>query len=386
MTTSESVEALPTIDVDRYVGQFVPGGQLKEPITVTDIRRFVQAMHYPNPRHYDEEAAAAGPFGEIVAPQSFAICCDTSEGTTGALVGRIPNTHTLFAGDEWWFYGPGIRPGDKVGMRRRFDGYSLAETKFAGPTMFSRGDTLYTNQRKEPIAKQRCTMARYLPELARKRGLFEQTEGAPNFSTDDLRAIERQRADWVASGASGEGPTEVNVGDALPTRPIGPHTVTSFALEWAAFIFSTWGTQHVEDDYLGLEIGWIPEMLDSEGDGSDQAMKVAMNAGPSSAHLSLDKAKLVGLSRHYGLGASMGTWILDYLAYWAGDEGFIRHSKMSYRAPAFEGDLTLLNGEVTDHRFEPLLGTRLVTVKVSMTNQDGVTLASGAAEIQLSQL
>jgi acyl dehydratase len=385
MTTSD-VDGLPTTDVDKYVGQFVGGGQLKEPVSRTDIRRWVQAMNYPNPRHFDEEAAAQSRVGQIVAPQSFAVCCDVSEGAAAALVGKVPNTHTVFGGDEWWFYGSAIYPDDTVRVRRRFQGYSVAETKFAGPTMFSRGDTLYVNQRKDPVAKQRCTMARYRPDLARERGYFDQMAEAPVFSAEQLRQIERQRLEWVASGRSGEGPADVRVGDKLPTRAIGPHTTAGFATEWSAFTFSVWGSYYMEGQVVGLDAGWLPEMLDSEQDGSDPAMQVSMTAGPSSAHLSLDKANLVGLPRHYGLGASMGAWMLDYLAYWAGDEGFICHSRVDYRSPVFEGDVAFVNGEITDQRFEPLVGTHLLSVHVEMTNQDGVLLARGDAQVQLSRL
>jgi len=40
----------------------------------------------------------------------------------------------------------------------------------------------------------------------------------------------------------------------------------------------------------------------------------------------------------------MGAWVLDYVAAWAGDSGYVRHSNIQYRFPAFDGDLTLLDG------------------------------------------
>ncbi len=189
------MDTLDTSDVDKYVGQMVGGGQLKEPISLTDIRRWVQAMHYPNPHHFDEDAAARTPFGEIVAPQSFVAACD-NHGMIPAVVGRIPGQHVMFGGGEWWFYGPRLRAGDTVRVERRFDGYTIAETRFAGPTMFSRGDNVYLNQRKEPIAKHRATAVRYLPDVARERGYYAQTAGeAPSFTAEELADIERQHAD-----------------------------------------------------------------------------------------------------------------------------------------------------------------------------------------------
>ena len=105
----------PTLDVsdlDRWMGVPMEPGELKEPVAVNDIRRWVQAMHYPNPLHYDERWAAESRFGSIVAPQSFTVATDTSHGCSPAQVGKIPNSHLIFGGDEWWFFGPRIEPGD----------------------------------------------------------------------------------------------------------------------------------------------------------------------------------------------------------------------------------------------------------------------------------
>ena len=112
-----TVHKMDTTEVDRYLGKRLGGGQLREPVTATDIRRWVQGMQYPNPLHYDEDYAARSPFGRIVAPQSFAVCCDVGHGATPAIVGNIPGTHMIFGGDEWWFYGPRILPGDHLRQR-----------------------------------------------------------------------------------------------------------------------------------------------------------------------------------------------------------------------------------------------------------------------------
>jgi acyl dehydratase len=133
-----------------------------------------------------------------------------------------------------------------------------------------------------------------------------------------------------------------------------------------------------------MDAGWLPELLGDEDD-TDASMKVGMDDGPASGHTNLEKAKLIGMPRHYGYGSSIGSWALDYVTAWAGDGGFIRHSKVDYRAPVFEGDLAILHGEVRDQRFEPLLGVQLVTVDIRMVNQDDVLLARGFAEVELPE-
>jgi hypothetical protein len=151
---------LDTSDLDQYMGVPMQPGELKEPVAVNDVRRWVQGMHYPNPLHYDERWAAASRFGKIVAPQSFTVACDTSHGASPAQVGRIPNSHLIFGGDEWWFFGPRVEPGDRMVCHRMPFDYKVAETKFAGSTCFQRGDTLYINQRGERVALQRSTSIR----------------------------------------------------------------------------------------------------------------------------------------------------------------------------------------------------------------------------------
>jgi acyl dehydratase len=383
MSTQQPNDRLDTTDVDKYVGKRIAGGHLKDPVSTNDIRRWVQGLDYPNPIHFDTDAAARTRFGEIVAPQSFTVNCDVGHGSVPALIGAIPGSHVIFGGDEWWFYGPRIRSGDKVRVERKFDGYKLADTKFAGPSMFSRGDTLYVNDRNEAIAKQRSTMVRYRADLARERGHFDNFAEPPEFSGSQLREYAVLKKAWEKSGQSGEGPGDPAVGDKVPTRPIGPHTKASFAKEYSALLFTIWGSHYYEEGFLGLDTGWLPELMSGEDDLLSGA---GPDSGPASGHGDIEKAKLIGMPRHYGYGSSMGAWALDYVAFWGGDECFIRHARIDYRYPIFEDDITLVNGVVSDVRFDPLLGVKLATVDVVMTNQDGTIVAKGPVTVELARL
>lgn len=71
MTTHETTTDadLDVADLDRHMGVPMRPGELREPVARNDIRRWVQAMHYPNPLHYDERWAEESRWGDIVAPQ-----------------------------------------------------------------------------------------------------------------------------------------------------------------------------------------------------------------------------------------------------------------------------------------------------------------------------
>src|SRR5262245_20925208 len=184
-------------DVDPRVGVPVGGGEPWDPVASTDIRRWVMAMDYANPLHYDEEFARASRFGRLVAPQSFAAAMDYVHGVRHSLVGFIPGSHMIFGGEEWWFYGPRIVAGDQMDHERVFQGYKMAETKFAGPTMFSYGDTIHKNQRGETVAKARSTSIRYLAEEARKRDFYGKKAPAPSWTTESLAQVAQTRLDWI---------------------------------------------------------------------------------------------------------------------------------------------------------------------------------------------
>jgi acyl dehydratase len=381
------LEPLDTTDIDRWIGTPIAGEQLKEPVTITEVRRWVQAMNYPNRLHYDEDFAAESVFGHIIAPQSFAVCTIHGHGALPALQGKVPGSHMLFGGDEWWFFGPRIEPGDKITATRMAFDYSVAHTRFAGPTAFQRGDTNYFNQRGEPVAIQRSTAIRFLVENARRLGFMETQAEDYDWTADELEAIERERLDYyltfhervLRTGA------EVETGG-LPRRPIGPHSVRSLATEWRAFTFTVWGASRPDDFGDSTEdAGWLPEMtFDLDKARIDPAAADGLYAGQSKAHADGGKGGTIGMPKAYGYGASMGAWVLDYVAAWAGEHGLITHSNIQYRSPAFEGDVTFLDGRVVQKR--PGRGqSTYADLEVTMTNQRGVVLAKGPVQVRFSR-
>ncbi len=384
---------LETSDLDQYMGVPMEPGELKDPVALNDIRRWVQAMHYPNPLHYDEDWAGAGRWGRIVAPQSFTVTCDTSHGCAPAQVGRIPNSHLIFGGDEWWFFGPLIEPGDRLVCHRMPYDYKVSETKFAGQTCFQRGDTLYINQKGERIAQQRSTSIRYEVKEAKEKKLFEEP-GEPEWTEAQLRESEEVKAGFIdqiqSLGHERRMWSSVEPGQELPSNVLGPHSLASFATEWRAYPMTTWGaTRKGPSTQTAEELGYTKEMAGFEGDRRMERLNPELTDGayygPSRGHLQPRWARHVGMARGYGYGASMGAWVLDYAAAWAGEWGFITHSVAQYRNPAFTGDATFIRGAVTD-KWEERRGRRsrfIATLAVELANQDGAILAKGKVDVEL---
>ena len=382
--------SLDTSDLDRHMGVPMEPGELKDPVAVNDIRRWVQGMHYPNPLHYDEDWAAQSRFGRIVAPQSYTVATDTSHGCSPAQVGKIPNSHLIFGGDEWWFFGPRIEAGDHMVCHRMPFDYKVTDTKFAGSTCFQRGDTLYINQRGDRVAMQRSTAIRYEVVEAKEKGLFE-GPGEPEWSDERLMELEEIKLGFIRQiqdlGHAVRTWDSVEIGDELAPTVLGPHSLASFTTEWRAYPMTTWGAMAKGPTTVRAEeLGYTKEMAGFEGDRKMERVNPELTDGayygPSRGHLQPRWARHVGMARGYGYGASMGAWVLDFVAAWAGEWGFITHSNSQYRNPAFTGDATFIRGEVTDKRTERRR-RHLVTVAVELTNQDDAVMAKGTVDVEL---
>lgn len=384
--TERGLLEMDTSDVDRWIGRPLGGQQFKEPFSTNDIRRFVQGVQNPNPLYFDEEYAAQSSFGRIVAPQSY-FGGGPGTGATPAIQGTVPGSHMLFGGDEFWFFGPRIYPGDKPYMERMLYDYKIAHTTFAGPTMFSRGDTVYYNQRGESVARQRSTSIHYLVENAIRLGAFDSAREDPEWSDEDLESFELEKIRYIKSyldrGHARRPWSEVAKGEELPRRLIGPHSIQTFTTESRTDV-GGWGAYYQGGGPTStMEAGWLPEMSrDDERTKINPGAGDGLVYGPSRGHVQPRWARVIGMPRGYGYGATMGAWITDYLTNWAGEWGFLVHVNSQYRNPAFTGDITYQDGHVLDKYVDPQ-GRTIVQVQHVMTNQNGVTLARGVGEIEL---
>lgn len=73
-----------------------------------DIKRFIEISGDRNPLHYDEEAARATQFGEIVVQGGV-----TSAILNAVVAEEMPGPGTVFLNVDWDFTAP-VRPGDTI--------------------------------------------------------------------------------------------------------------------------------------------------------------------------------------------------------------------------------------------------------------------------------
>jgi hypothetical protein len=382
-------KTLDCSELDKIMGKPLTTWTLRDDLHNNDFRRWAQAMHYPNLLHYDDDYAARGRYGRLVASQSFAVAAAEGHGACPAGVGMVPDSHLIFGGDEWWFYGPRLFAGDRVVHEKIPFDYVVKETKFAGPTCFQRGDNNYYKQDGTLFAKQRSTAIRYRPDLAVEMKAMTETED-PEWTDEQLVDIERRKLDYINMmhelGHSRRFWDDVNVGDKLPVRVFGPHNIASFATEWRAYLMNLWGSAHRNMDCDPKKLGYVGPMADWEMDPVMEKLNPEFTdgayIGASRGHLFKRWAQFVGMPRTYGYGASMGAWILDYMAGWAGEWGQVVHCNSQYRGPAFTGDITIMTGEVIAKLVDGE-GRHVVQVSSKMANQLGSILATAKTEIEL---
>jgi hypothetical protein len=389
---SASLE-LDVSDLAGHMGRPIEQARTIEPVHNNDIRRWVQAMHYPNRLHYDADYAAEGRWGRLVAPQSFAIICDDANGSGPSSVGRIPESHLLFGGDEWWFHEPRIYGGDQITVDRIPFDYIVKDTKFAGPTCFQRGDNHYFNTRGEKIATQRSTCLRYSAAAGREMAARAAAETAdePVWTDAELEALEARKYAWISMlhelGHGRRFWEDANPGDPLPERVIGPHSIVSLTTEFRAQTQNIWGGMRRRTDLDIEALGYVKEMSGKEMDGEWEKVNPEQTdgayVGPSRGHLSNRWARFIGMPRAYCYGISIGAWMIDYFAGWAGEWGRVVHANSTYRSPALSGDITVSTGRILDKLVDDE-GRKVVQVECRLTNQLGTTIATSTAEIELA--
>lgn len=149
------------------------------PISASDIAKWAIAVYYPEPPpaiFWDEEIAAASPFGGIVAPEDFnPFAWVTTSPTPDDNPGPPRHGHfeeevgvpspafraVLQVGVKVQYTGVRMRPGDVITEYRRISDYFEREGRM-GLQLYTTVTTTYANQHGDDIKTLDTSFVRYL--------------------------------------------------------------------------------------------------------------------------------------------------------------------------------------------------------------------------------
>ena len=119
------------------------------------IKEFARAIGDLSPFYLDDEVGRASPWGDIIAPPTFAITFRDERADTGALLKELGTdiSRILHGEQEFEHYKP-IRPGDTLLCRGRISDVYEKSGK-SGPMAFVIRETTVTDADNEVVARVR---------------------------------------------------------------------------------------------------------------------------------------------------------------------------------------------------------------------------------------
>jgi acyl dehydratase len=338
------------------------------------MRHFAWSFGDDNPLFGEPDYGARTRWGSIVAspfyvlnlqhPVAPPIPAELRERTRGALAGL----HEFHAGSEFWFYRP-VQPGDGAFSARWVSDVTEKVSEFGGGRSVIRDEVEYVDATDgSPLMKQHAWLVHTEREAARKAGAEKRKAEPPQYSPDDIDAIEEEVQSQRRRGAVPRLWDEVAVGDDLGRVTKGPMTIT---------------------DIIGAHIGrgpghyqWGPLELAVRKRRSHPGFYTRNEFGGwdvvQRVHWDQDFARSIGTARIYDYGTMRLNWLGHLLTNWMGDDAVLVRLRCEFRKFNYIGDVSRVTGSVTAKNPD---GT--VDVKIACVNQRGEDTCPGDATIAL---
>jgi acyl dehydratase len=331
------------------------------------ILRFAEGIGDDNPLWTDQEYAASGPFGEIVAPPSFIFAC------LGGIQVGWPGLGGFHAETDITFHGP-IRAGDKITARVFFDGFDGPDaSSFAGRRIKDYLRQEYWNQNDELVARFICSRIRFERTEAQARRESREIELPHPWAEEELGQIEHDVLAEKPRGAQPRYWEDVAVGDEIDVITKGPIGLTD------------------EIAFIAAGAAPIPR-LSAHGIALRRYRKhprwayrdpVTSALEPVySVHYNDYAAKLQGAQLAYDVGIQRTCWQIHSLTNWAGDTGAVKAIHGQYRAHVYLSDVIRLGGRVVAREIDGD-GDHVVRLETWAYNQRGQNVMPGSAVVAL---
>jgi acyl dehydratase len=336
--------------------------------TRDNIRHYAHGIGDDNPLWCDPGYAARSVHGGIVAPPSFLFA--TSRLVSG-YVGGLPGIHAMWAGAEWTWH-RWVHRNEAITTEAWLKDLVEHRTTFAGRSVRQVYHVRFFGEGGELVAEADSWCFRTDRDTAREEGTkYRELKQKPlrRYTEEELARVWRLYSEERPRGATTRYWEDVAVGEALPTMPKGPMTVTGF-IAYA----QGWGGLYIRANRLAWK-----QVQAHPGLGIRNRFNIP--DCPERVHWEPEMALMVGAPGAYDYGPERCSWLTHHLTDWMGDEGFLVQASCKLRRHNPEGDLLFIDGKVTGKRVEG--GRCLIEVAQEARNQDGELSVVGTGLVAL---
>jgi acyl dehydratase len=332
------------------------------------VQRFAEACGDENPLYLDPRYGAGSRWGTMLAPPGFVFAIQTPESRGAAVDSRCVS----FLSEVEMLWDDHFHLGDRVGSELRLSGCAVGPSWRGHSTVVVRSEATYGRN------GVLCAHARSAVTVCPLEDMDapQVTRPLHSYDDDELAALTAElEGETGRRGARPRYWDDVVAGEPLSPRARGP-------LTWSDLV--TW----IIAEGRQVKAGNLRHR-DARSAGTPVEAHPATKGWP---YWSLEEARedhqtaaAVGMPAPYGRGAMAIALGMAMLTDWMGDDGFLRHLRMSLHEPFVYGDAWRFTGRVRDRfvQAHPHGHYHGVVVELEARNQVDQQAASGDALVFL---
>jgi len=366
-----------------YPNPTVRAGAIDDPwnmvASADAIRRFAICIGDDNPLFTDTDYAARTRWGEVIAPPGFEKSMGINRNpvmdpeefkeTRKALRG----IQLYHSGGENFYYAP-MKEGMRLYRSRWVKDVQEKNSQFAGRSVIVSNGLQLWDQNDQVVVDGIDWFVHTERGGGDKSKKSSRPKEEPAFYTnEEIAEIEAAYDAEYVRGADTLYLEDVKVGQKLPRMVKGPLTITDLinihmGAGW--FLYGNWPNRLAYENRKKLRGFYSRDEFNSW----DTIQRV---------HWDKDLAEKVGVPMMYDIGPLRQLHVSHYLTNYAGDDAWIHRIRFEFRRFNYIGDVTWLEGEITDVRDDAELGP-LIEVSMTGTNQRGGENIRATATILVS--
>ena len=325
------------------------------------INRWAKSIGDRNPLWMDPEYAASSVLGEVVAPPCWLYSVDDT-----CIAPKLPGYHVIYGGTDWEFY-QRLPFGGRVTASSKLVDVQEKSGQFCGPMFLQTGETLFTGEDGQPVARAISRVLRAPRQVAVDAGKYREWR-KHIFTPEELEAVEDGYDNEEIRGSQPRYWEDLTVGELLNPIVRGPLTSEEMIQFMAATRPNMGFRQFLRHRRRHPDAAFL-----DPGTGSWESWEASM--------LRDDVAQWFGFPAAHDAGIDRISWVGNLVTNWMGDAGFLRSLSITLTLPNIYGDATWCRGRVSRlHRDD---GAPVADLELWCENQRGQVTARGTASVVL---